>query len=63
LKVRDLIKLIESEGWRHVRTAGSHRIFKHPVKPKVITVAGKPGEDVPTGTLKGILKNAGLEGM
>ena len=62
MKVRDLMRLLESEGWRHVRSAGSHRIFKHPVNPKLVTVAGKSGDDVPTGTLKTILKDSGLEG-
>lgn len=62
MKVRDLIKLVQSEGWVHVRTSASHRIFKHPAKPRIVTIAGKPGDDVPPGTLKGILKDAGLEG-
>jgi len=44
-----------------MRTTGSHRIFKHATKVRLVTVAGKPGEDVPAGTLKGILKDAGLE--
>jgi predicted RNA binding protein YcfA (HicA-like mRNA interferase family) len=61
VKVRDLIKLLESKGWQHMRTTGSHRIFKHATKVRLVTVAGKPGEDVPAGTLKGILKDAGLE--
>jgi predicted RNA binding protein YcfA (HicA-like mRNA interferase family) len=61
MKVRDVIGLLESEGWKLVRTAGSHRIFKHPTKPKLVTVAGKPGEDIPTGTLKKILKDSELE--
>ena len=61
MKVRDVIGLLESEGWKHVRTAGSHPIFKHATKPKLVTVAGKPGEDIPTGTLKKILKDSELE--
>jgi predicted RNA binding protein YcfA (HicA-like mRNA interferase family) len=61
MKVRDLLRLLESEGWRRVRTAGSHRIFKHPTKPKLVTVAGKSGDDVPAGTLKTIMKDSGLE--
>jgi predicted RNA binding protein YcfA (HicA-like mRNA interferase family) len=44
-----------------MRTAGSHRIFKHPENPKLVTVAGKFGDDVPTGTVKTILKDSGLE--
>ncbi len=60
MKVRDLVRLPESEGRLHVRTAGSHRIFKHAVQPKLVTVAGKLGDDVPKGTLKAILKDSGL---
>jgi len=61
VKVRDLIRQIESDGWRHVRTTGSHRHFKHAAKPNVVTVPGHPGDDVPVGTLKSVLKAAGLE--
>ena len=53
--------MIESDGWRHVRTTGSHHHFKHEVKPNVVTVPGHPGDDLPKGTLKSILKAAGLE--
>ncbi|MGC9973226.1 MAG: type II toxin-antitoxin system HicA family toxin [Bryobacteraceae bacterium] len=61
MKVRDLIRLIEFDGWRHVRTTGSHRHYKHPSKPSVVTIPGHPRDDLPTGTLKAILKAAGLE--
>lgn len=61
MKVRELIKQLEADGWRHVRTKGSHRQFKHPVKPGTVTVAGKPSLDVPPGTLNSILKSAGLK--
>jgi predicted RNA binding protein YcfA (HicA-like mRNA interferase family) len=36
-------------------------MFKHPLKPKVVVVAGVPGDDIPRGTLKAILKDAELE--
>jgi len=61
LKVREVIKLIEEDGWRQVRTTGSHRQFKHPSKPGLVTVAGKPTLDVPPGTPKSILEQAGLK--
>jgi predicted RNA binding protein YcfA (HicA-like mRNA interferase family) len=61
VKVRDLIKLLVADGWYHVRTKGSHRQFQHSVKPGTVTVAGKPGLDVPPGTLSSILKSAGLK--
>ena len=53
--------MIEQDGWRQVRTTGSHRQFKHAVKSGLVTVAGKPSLDVPPGTLKSILKQAGLK--
>ena len=62
MKVRDLIHLLESTGYRLKRTRGSHRQFLHPQKGMVVTVAGQPGKDVPVGTLKAILRSAGLEG-
>ncbi len=61
LKVRDLIRMLEQDGWRLARTRGSHRQFKHPSKPGTLTVAGKPGVDIPPGTLNAILKQAALK--
>lgn len=61
MKVREVIELLEREGWEHVRTKGSHRQFKHPNKPGKVTVAGKPSLDLPPGTLNSILKQAGLK--
>ncbi len=61
MKVRELIRLLEEDGWRLARTRGSHRQFKHPNKPGTVTVAGQAGVDVPPGTLNAILKQAGLK--
>ena len=60
MKVREVLALLESDGWYLVRTRGSHRQFKHPTKPGTVTVAGKPSLDLPPGTLNSILKQAGL---
>ncbi|MEM1093222.1 MAG: type II toxin-antitoxin system HicA family toxin [Bacteroidota bacterium] len=60
MKVREVIKVLTREGWYLARTRGSHRQFKHPTKPGTVTVAGKPSLDIPTGTLKSIFKQAGL---
>jgi predicted RNA binding protein YcfA (HicA-like mRNA interferase family) len=62
VKVRDLIHMLESAGWRLKATKGSHRQFLHPQKGMVVTVPGQAGKDVPAGTLKAILRSAGLEG-
>jgi predicted RNA binding protein YcfA (HicA-like mRNA interferase family) len=61
MKVRDAIKLIEKEGWYLARTRGSHRHFKHPLKPGLVTISGHPSVDIPRGTLNSILKQAGLK--
>ena len=61
LKVRDIIKLIQDDGWILIRTRGSHRHFKHLQKPGLVTIAGHPSVDVPRGTLDSILKQAGLK--
>ena len=61
MKVRDLIHLLEEDGWRLTRTRGSHRQFKHRGKSATVTVAGKAGVDVPPGTLNAVLKRAGLK--
>ena len=60
-KVRDAIRLVERDGWRLVRTRGSHRVYKHPAKRGVVVIAGHPGVDVPQGTWNSIIKQAGLQ--
>jgi predicted RNA binding protein YcfA (HicA-like mRNA interferase family) len=60
MKVKDLIKRMEQIGWQVVRVKGSHRQFRHPERPGTVTVAGKLNSDVPIGTLRAILKQAGL---
>ena len=52
MKVRDVIKLIESDG--------GHRQYKHPTKPGRVTIAGHPGDDLAPGTLNSVLKQAQL---
>jgi predicted RNA binding protein YcfA (HicA-like mRNA interferase family) len=59
--VRDVIKLLEQDGWQFHEQRGSHRQFRHPVKKGRVTVAGKPSKDVAPGTLNSILKQAGLK--
>ncbi len=60
-KVREIIKLIEDDGWRLLRIRGSHRHYVHPFKPGVVTVPGKLGKDLPIGTERSILGQAGIE--
>jgi predicted RNA binding protein YcfA (HicA-like mRNA interferase family) len=60
VKVREIIRLIEQDGWFLVATRGSHRQYKHPTKPGRVTVPGKPSDDLAPGTLNSIRKQAGL---
>ena len=61
MKFREVITMLEKDGWRLFVQEGSHRQYKHPVKRGKVTVAGKPGNDVPKGTLNSILRQAGLK--
>ena len=62
MKVRQVIKLIEDDGWYPAGTKGAHRQYKHPVKKGLVTISGNLGDDVTKGTLNSILKQAELKG-
>ena len=62
MKVSDMLAVLRNDGWLLVATRGSHRQFKHPIKPGRVTVAGKPSDDLAPGTLNSILKQASLKG-
>jgi predicted RNA binding protein YcfA (HicA-like mRNA interferase family) len=61
MKVRDVIDLIEKDGWFLAATRGSHRQYKHPGKPGHVTIAGKPSDDMAPGTLNSVIKQARLK--
>lgn len=61
MKVREIIKILEKDGWFIARTRGSHRQYKHNIKRGLVTIAGKPSDDVALGTLNSIYKQAGLK--
>jgi len=61
MKIRDVIKLIEEDGWYLVVTKGSHRQYKHPAKPGRVTIAGHLSDDLAPGTLNSLLKQARVE--
>ncbi|MEM6550961.1 MAG: type II toxin-antitoxin system HicA family toxin [Planctomycetota bacterium] len=62
-KYRDLIKMIENDGWTLKRTTGSHMQYRHEQKAGTVTIAagGKMNKVVPPGTLNSVLKQAGLK--
>lgn len=59
MKIRDIVDLLHRDGWVLAATRGSHRQFKHPVKPGRVTVPGKLTDDVAIGTQASIFKQAG----
>jgi predicted RNA binding protein YcfA (HicA-like mRNA interferase family) len=61
MKVRDIIRLLEQDGWYLKATKGSHRQYKHPTKSGRVTLPGHPGDDLAAGTLNSVLKQAGLK--
>jgi predicted RNA binding protein YcfA (HicA-like mRNA interferase family) len=62
MNFRELLKLIEKDGWRLSRQKGSHRQFHHPEKKGTVTIAYHSlSDDVPAGTMKNILKQAEIK--
>ena len=62
MKAKDIIKLIEKNGWFLVRQKGSHKQFKHSVKKGLVTIAAhKMSDDIAKGTLNSILKQAQID--
>jgi len=61
MKVREIIKVIEADGWFRIKAKGGHRQYKHFVKPGRVTVPGQMSAELDKKTEKSILKQAGLE--
>ncbi|OGO26314.1 MAG: addiction module toxin, HicA family [Chloroflexi bacterium RBG_16_51_16] len=61
MKIREMIRLIEEDGWYLITTKGSHRQYKHPQKSGRVTIAGHPSHDLAPGTINSILKQAQLK--
>jgi predicted RNA binding protein YcfA (HicA-like mRNA interferase family) len=62
VKVREVIRMLQDDGWTLVVTKGGHRQLKHPTKPGRVTVSGQLGDDMPKGTLASVKRQAGLRG-
>jgi predicted RNA binding protein YcfA (HicA-like mRNA interferase family) len=61
VKVREVVRMLEHDGWPLVRTRGSHHQYKHPTKPGLVTIPGNRNDELAPGTLNSILKQAGLK--
>ncbi len=60
-KVHEVVSVLEAHGWRQSRERGSHRQFRHPDMPRVVTVAGKRSDTMPVGQLASIRRNSGIK--
>jgi predicted RNA binding protein YcfA (HicA-like mRNA interferase family) len=60
-KVRDALELLRKDGWLQVRQTGSHRHFRHPTKRGLVTVPGRPADDLPVGTWKSVMRQAMID--
>ena len=60
-KVKEVILLLQMNGWHHIRTRGSHRIYMKPGARRPIPVSGKESDDMAEGTYRKILKEGGID--
>ncbi|HEY3412686.1 MAG TPA: type II toxin-antitoxin system HicA family toxin [Armatimonadota bacterium] len=61
MKVRDVLRRLNEDGWVLVRTTGSHRHFRRPNRSGIVTVSGHPSDELAPGTLRSIYRQAGWE--
>jgi predicted RNA binding protein YcfA (HicA-like mRNA interferase family) len=61
VKIREVIRMVERDGWYFVRQRGSHRQYRHPTKPGTVTISGHPGDDVDPRNLASVLRQAQIE--
>jgi predicted RNA binding protein YcfA (HicA-like mRNA interferase family) len=61
MKPREITRIVEEDGWYFVRQRGSHRHYRHPTKPGIVTIAGKPNQDLAKTTVASILRQAGIK--
>lgn len=57
---REIIKMLQDDGWYHVSTEGDHWHFKHPIKPGKTTVQ-HPKKDLNIFVIKSIERQSGLK--
>jgi len=62
VKVGEAIKLLEKDGWYLARQKGSHKQYKHKTKKGLVTISGhKSSDEIASGTMKSIFKQAQIE--
>ena len=62
-KIHEVVSILEAHGWRQVRERGSHRQFRHPSLPAVVTFTGRRSDTIPVGQLASIRRKSGIEDL
>lgn len=60
MNARQVIRLLNADGWLDVGQDGSHLNLKHPTKPGRVTVPIHGSRDSKIGTLKSIERLSGV---
>jgi len=60
MKVSEFIKLVEHDGWKFVRQSGSHKIYRHPQKPGILSIPDHGAKEMKKGTEMSIRRKAGI---
>jgi predicted RNA binding protein YcfA (HicA-like mRNA interferase family) len=62
-KVKEVVAILEENGWTLARQSGSHRIYKHPERALLVTVSGRWNSTVPVGMLTSVRRTSGIEDL
>ncbi len=61
MKVKEVVKAIEQEGWFMIRRKGIHRQYRHIHRSGLLTISGRALDELADGSLKSISEQAGIE--
>ena len=60
-KVKDVVAVLEANGWELARRSGSHRTYKHPDHALLVTVSGRWDSTTSVGMLASVRRTSGIE--
>ncbi len=61
MKTNEIVRMLKKDGWYLYRNGAAHDIYRHPTKPGQIAVPRHGSQEMATGTVNKILKQAGLK--
>ena len=60
IKAKDLVRVLQKDGFHLAHQKGSHATYKHPTTQRRVTIPIHPGQDLKRGLLRGILNDLNL---